>query len=46
MHGTFADIRRKAQTGEIDIETMLLLDVSSSMGWNHKGFDQPRHMGP
>lgn len=29
-------------TDEIDV--MVLLDVSSSMGWEHQGFDQPRHV--
>jgi hypothetical protein len=45
MHGVFTDLQHQVQRGEIEVDTMLLLDVSSSMGWDHVGFDQPRHVG-
>jgi hypothetical protein len=45
VHGVFADLQHQIQGGEIEVDTMLLLDVSSSMGWTHVGFDQPRHLG-
>ena len=49
IHGEFAAIqhqaREAARQGRIEVDTMILLDVSSSMGWDHEGFDQPRHVG-
>jgi hypothetical protein len=48
IHGEFAAIqhqaREAARQGRIEVDTMILLDVSSSMGWDHDGFDQPRHV--
>jgi hypothetical protein len=45
IHGEFAAIQHQAHAGQIEVDTMILLDVSSSMGWEHRGFDQPRHVG-
>jgi hypothetical protein len=41
----FAEMQRLAHEGSLEVDTMILLDVSSSMGWDHNGFDQPRHVG-
>lgn len=45
IHEGFASIQHQAHAGQIEVDTMILLDVSSSMGWEHRGFDQPRHVG-
>ena len=45
VRGVFADIMHQVHEGKIQMDTMILLDVSSSMGWEHTGFDQPRHVG-
>jgi hypothetical protein len=45
IHTEFATMQRQAHEGLIEVDTMILLDVSSSMGWDHRGFDQPRHVG-
>jgi hypothetical protein len=41
----FVEMQHQAHEGAIEVDTMILLDVSSSMGWDHQGFDQPRHVG-
>jgi hypothetical protein len=41
----FVEMQHKAHEGSIEVDTMILLDVSSSMGWDHTGFHQPRHVG-
>ena len=41
----FAEMQHLAHQGGVEVDTMILLDVSSSMGWDHNGFDQPRHVG-
>jgi len=41
----FVEMQHLAHEGSIEVDTMILLDVSSSMGWEHNGFDQPRHVG-
>ena len=45
IHGQFAAMQHQVHQGQIEVDTMILLDVSSSMGWDHTGFDQPRHVG-
>ena len=37
-------MQHQAHEGQIQVDTMILLDVSASMGWDHYGFDQPRHI--
>jgi len=44
IHEEFASMQHQAHAGQIEVDTMILLDVSSSMGWEHRGFDQPRHV--
>jgi len=44
VHEGFAAMQHQANQGQIQVDTMILLDVSSSMGWDHRGFDQPRHV--
>jgi hypothetical protein len=41
----FVEMQHLAHEGSLEVDTMILLDVSSSMGWDHNGFDQPRHVG-
>jgi hypothetical protein len=41
----FAEMQRLAHEGSLEADTMILLDVSGSMGFDHNGFDQPRHVG-
>jgi hypothetical protein len=41
----FVEMQHLANEGSLEVDTMILLDVSSSMGWDHNGFDQPRHVG-
>jgi hypothetical protein len=45
IHEEFVAMQHQAHEGQIEVDTMILLDVSSSMGWDHNGFDQPRHVG-
>ena len=45
IHGEFASMQHQVHAGQLEVDTMILLDVSSSMGWEHRGFDQPRHVG-
>jgi hypothetical protein len=40
----FAEMQRLVHEGSIEVDTMILLDVSASMGFDN-GFDQPRHVG-
>jgi hypothetical protein len=44
IHTGFSAMQQQANQGQIQVDTMILLDVSSSMGWDHRGFDQPRHV--
>lgn len=44
IHKVFAEMQHQAHEGQIQVDTMILLDVSASMGWDHYGFDQPRHI--
>ena len=45
IHAEFAAMQHQVHEGQIEVDTMILLDVSSSMGWDHRGFEQPRHVG-
>jgi hypothetical protein len=45
VHPQFKQLQLQANEGVVEVDTMILLDVSSSMGWPHQGFDQPRHVG-
>ena len=45
IHDGFTAMQHQVHAGQIEVDTMILLDVSSSMGWDHRGFDQPRHVG-
>lgn len=44
IHKVFAEMQHQVHEGQIQVDTMILLDVSASMGWDHLGFDQPRHI--
>lgn len=44
IHKAFSEMQHQAHDGKIKVDTMVLLDVSSSMGFDHMGFDQPRHI--
>ncbi|KAF7982357.1 hypothetical protein HWV62_29088 [Athelia sp. TMB] len=45
VHRAVYEMQHNVHEGKVQVDTMVLLDGSSSMGWDHDGFDQPRHIG-
>ena len=44
IHRAVYEMQHHVHEGQVQVDTMVLLDCSSSMGWDHDGFDQPRHI--
>ncbi|KAF7982305.1 hypothetical protein HWV62_28984 [Athelia sp. TMB] len=44
VHRAVYEMQHNVHEGKVQVDTMVLLDGSSSMGWDHDGFDQPRHI--